>query len=78
MIMNNRKEFKVKKKEFNIKLNGLTLEELKELLSNTQGTLDKMKMNHRTAELENPLEIRTVRRNVARIQTELKNRELQA
>jgi|TARA_B110000003_G_scaffold175696_1_gene175201 large subunit ribosomal protein L29 len=68
----------VKKKEFNIKLNGLTLEELKELLSNTQGTLDKMKMNHRTAELENPLEIRTVRRNVARIQTELKNRELQA
>ena len=35
-------------------------------------------MNHRTAELENPLEIRTVRRNVARIQTELKNRELQA
>ena len=71
MITNNRKEF-------NIKLNGLTLEELKELLSNTQGTLDKMKMNHRTAELENPLEIRTVRRNVARIQTELKNRELQA
>ena len=78
MITNNRKEFKVKKKEFNIKLNGLTLEELKELLSNTQGSLDKMKMNHRTAELENPLEIRTVRRNVARIQTELKNRELQA
>ena len=78
MITNNRKEFKVKKKEFNIKLNGLTLEELKELLSNTQGTLNKMKMNHRTAELENPLEIRTVRRNVARIQTELKNRELQA
>ena len=78
MITNNRKAFKVKKKEFNIKLNGLTLEELKELLSNTQGTLDKMKMNHRTAELENPLEIRTVRRNVARIQTELKNRELQA
>ena len=68
----------MKKKEFNIKLNGLTNEELKELLSNTQGTLNKMKMNHRTAELENPLEIRTVRRNVARIQTELKNRELQA
>ena len=49
----------MKKKEFNIKLNGLTNEELKELLSNTQGTLNKMKMNHRTAELENPLEIRT-------------------
>lgn len=68
----------MKKKEFNIKLNGLTIEELNELLSNTQGALEKMKMNHRTAEIENPLEIRTVRRNVARIQTELKRRELQA
>ena len=34
-------------------------------------------MNHRTAELENPLEIRSVRRNVARILTEIKERELQ-
>ena len=34
-------------------------------------------MNHRTAELENPLEIRSVRRNVARINSEIKKRELQ-
>ena len=67
----------MKNKEFNIKLNGLTIEELREMLANTQSNLNKIKMNHRTAELENPLEIRTVRRNVARILTEIKKRELQ-
>ena len=67
----------MKKKEFNIKLNGLTIEELREMLDNTQVNLNKMKMNHRTAELENPLEIRSVRRNVARILTEIQKRELQ-
>ena len=67
----------MKNKEFNIKLNGLTIEELREMLSNTQSNLNKIKMNHRTAELENPLEIRSVRRNVARILTEINKRELQ-
>jgi large subunit ribosomal protein L29 len=67
----------VKNKEFNIKLNGLTIEELREMLVNTQSNLNKIKMNHRTAELENPLEIRSVRRNVARIRTEIKKRESQ-
>ncbi len=67
----------MKKKEFNIKLNGLTIDELREMLSNTKTNLNKLKMNHRTAELENPLEIRSVRRNVARILSEIKKRELQ-
>ncbi len=67
----------MKKKEFNIKLIGLTLEELREMLNNTQVDLNKMRMSHRTAEIENPVEIRTVRRNVARILTEIKKRELQ-
>lgn len=67
----------MKKKEFNIKLSGLTLEELREMLNNTQVDLNKMRMSHRTAEIENPVEIRTVRRNVARILTEIKKRELQ-
>ena len=67
----------MKKKEFNIKLNGLTLEELREMLNNIQVDLNKMRMSHRTAEIENPVEIRTVRRNVARILTEIKKRELQ-
>ena len=67
----------MKSKEFNIKLNGLSAEELNEILLNTQVELRKLKMNHKTAELENPLEIRSVRRNVSRINTEIKKRELQ-
>ncbi len=67
----------MKSKEFNIKLNGLSAEELNEILLNTQVELRKLKMNHKTAELENPLEIRSVRRNLSRINTEIKKRELQ-
>lgn len=67
----------MKSKELNIKLNSLSIEELQEMLVNTQSELNKLKMNHKTAELENPLEIRFVRRNVARINTEIKKRQLQ-
>ena len=67
----------MKKKELNIKLSGLTLEELREMLNNPQTDLNKMRISHRTADIENPVEIRTVRRNVARILTEIKKRELQ-
>ena len=67
----------MKSKEFNIKLNGLSAEELNEILLNTQLELRNLKMNHKTAELENPLEIRSVRRNLSRINTEIKKRELQ-
>ena len=67
----------MKKREFNIKLVGLSIEELREMLTDTQASYNKMKMSHKTAELENPLEIRTVRRNVARILSEINKRELQ-
>ena len=67
----------MKSKEFNIKINGLSIEELNEMLNNTQGELNKLKMNHKTDELENPLERRNVRRNVSRIHTEFRKRELQ-
>ena len=73
----NWKVLKVKSKEFNIKLISLSIEELHEMLNNTQAELNKLIMNHKTAELENPLQIRFVRRNVARINTEIQKRELQ-
>ena len=63
--------------EFNMKLNGLSKVELEELLSDTRSSLSKLKMNHKTAELENPIELRDLRRNVARILTELRSREIQ-
>ena len=63
--------------EFKIKIKGLTTVELEELLLDNSTNLTKLKMNHKTAELENPIELRDLRRNIARINTELKAREIQ-
>jgi len=59
-------------------LKELTKEELIESLSEKTESLNKLKINHKVAELENPIEVRTVRRGIARIKTELRSRELQA
>jgi large subunit ribosomal protein L29 len=67
----------MKKTEFKIKLKGLTNVELEELLLDNSNNLSKLKMNHKTAELENPIEIRDLRRNIARINTELKARQIE-
>ena len=62
--------------EFKIKLKGLTTVELEELLNDNSTNLTKLKMNHKTAELENPIELRDLRRNIARINTELRSRQI--
>ena len=67
----------MKNTEFKIKLKGLTDVELDELLLDNSSSLSKLKMNHKTAELENPIELRDIRRNIARINTELRAREIQ-
>ena len=54
----------------------LTTEEIKEKIATEQSTLTKMKMNHAVSPLENPMLIRTTRRNIARLMTELRKREL--
>ena len=66
----------MKNTEFKIKLKGLTDVELEELLLDNSSNLSKLKMNHKTAELENPIELRDIRRNIARINTELRAREI--
>lgn len=56
----------------------LSNEELMESLTEKQGSLNKLKINHKVAELENPIVIRNIRRSVAQIKTELRSRALQA
>ena len=41
-------------------------------------SLEKMRFDHTVNGIENPLQLRTVRRDVARIKTELRPREPQA
>jgi len=52
-------------------IEALTLVELKEKVQEEKATLNKMKMGHKTAAVENPMTLRTTRKLVARLSTEL-------
>lgn len=47
-------------------------------LNNVQEQYRKMNFEHSTKGLDNPLELRVVRRDVARIKTEIRRREIAA
>lgn len=49
--------------------------ELNERYTAELASLSKMKMNHAISPLENPLIIRTIRKNVARLATEITKRK---
>jgi large subunit ribosomal protein L29 len=49
--------------------------ELKERLAEVRTQLDKMQLNHSVSQIENPLKIRSTRRTIARILTEMGNRK---
>ena len=51
--------------------------EIKDLLLEERERLAKMKMNHAVSPLENPHQIRYVKRIIARILTELRRREIE-
>lgn len=56
-------------------INKLSVEDLKSRLTTTSEQLAKMKIGHAVTPLENPLQIRAVRRTIARLNTELTKRE---
>ena len=55
----------------------LSATELQEKLNQTKKAYADLKMAHAISPIENPLQIRSVRRTVARLATELTKRELQ-
>ena len=57
-------------------IKDLTTEEIREKIETEKAALNKMKMNHAVSPLENPMLIRTTRRNIARLMTELRKREV--
>lgn len=54
----------------------LSVEELNEKLSTFTSELSSLKMNHAISPLENPVQLRLLRRTIARIKTEITQREL--
>ena len=57
-------------------LKELDVNALAEKLENAKAQFNQLKLNHSVAPLENPSQIKAARRNVARIETELRQREL--
>ena len=55
----------------------LSVAELQDKLSETKKSYSDLKMAHAISPLDNPIQLRAVRRTVARIATELTKRELQ-
>ncbi len=56
----------------------LSVEDVKKKITDFSDQLNKMKLTHRVAPIENPIQIRKVRKTIARLQTELTKRETQA
>lgn len=58
-------------------LQGLTMQELLERIENEKVFLVKQKLNHAVSPLDNPQKIKETRRNVAKLLTELRRRQLE-
>ena len=60
---------------FNQSLKSMSVEDLKSRVKEDELRLKKMEFAHAISPLENPMSIRQFRRDIARIKTELKQRE---
>ena len=58
-------------------INNLSVADLQAKLVQVKKTYNDLKMAHAISPIENPLQMRTLRRAVARIATEITKRELQ-
>ena len=58
-----------KKKEFLDSVKGLSVEDLKVQLEQSKQRLKKLEFAHAITPLENPMSIRSLRQDIARIQT---------
>lgn len=61
-----------------VELRSASDADLQDQLTETTASLEKMKFDHTVNGIENPLQLRVVRRDIARIKTEIRSRELAA
>ena len=57
-------------------LTKLNTQELQDKLATLEQNLVKMKLNHSISPLDNPMQIKAARKEIARIKTELRLKEL--
>lgn len=57
-------------------LKGLSLEDLRQRLEDDLLRFQQLRFNHAVNPLENPMQVRFLRREIARLKTEIRQREL--
>ncbi|HLO83245.1 MAG TPA: 50S ribosomal protein L29 [Chitinophagaceae bacterium] len=67
-----------KKIDFLKSLTALNVQDLKARISEDEQRLKKLQFAHGISPLENPMSLRDLRREIARLKTELKKKELSA
>ena len=60
----------------NSEIRELTTAEIIEKIDNAKTELVKLRLNHAVNSLDNPMKIRFARKNIARLNTELRKRQL--
>ena len=65
-----------KKYDFNKSLKSLSIVDIKARINEDQLRLKKLEFAHTISPLENPMSIRGLRQDIARLKTELKKKEL--
>lgn len=56
-------------------IKNLSVEDIKAKLVELRATYNKTKLAHKITPLENPIQIRDLRRTIARLETELTNKQ---
>ncbi|MEO5984630.1 MAG: 50S ribosomal protein L29 [Ferruginibacter sp.] len=67
-----------KKADFQTSLNGLSEEDLKAKIQEDELRMKKLSFAHAISPLENPQSIRALRRDVARLKTQLRKKQIGA
>lgn len=62
----------------NNEIKALSVEELKQQIAQERESLDRLKFAHAISPIENPMRLRTARKLIARLNTELSARQNQA
>jgi large subunit ribosomal protein L29 len=65
-----------KKQDYNNSIKDLNIEDLKIRIQEDQLRLKKLEFAHAISPLENPVSIRGLRREIARLKTQLRKKEL--
>ncbi len=59
----------------NADIKNLSVEDLKTQLADAKANYSKLKLAHRISPVENPIQIRDLRKTIARLNTELTNKQ---